>query len=94
MYQLLHAANNNVAYVGPPVDSSFRVPLHDEEKLLNFATLAQIIKPAVADAAGQAEYAADRITREAVMPLAEAVAGQVRLGLTVSARRPVIVMCQ
>ena len=51
--------------------------------------MAQIIKPAVADAAGQAEYAADRITREAVMPLAEAVAGQVRLGLTVSARRSV-----
>jgi hypothetical protein len=41
--------------------------------------MAQIIKPAVADAAGQAEYAADRITREAVMPLAEAVAGQVHL---------------
>ena len=57
-------------------------------------TIVQIIKPAVADAAGQAEYAADRITREAVMPLAEAVAGQVRMGLTVSARRSVIFLCQ
>lgn len=37
----------------------------------------QIIKPAVADAAGQAEYAADRITGEAIMPLAQAVADQV-----------------
>ena len=51
------------------------------EHLVTLWCRSQIIKPAVADAAAQAEYAADRITREAVMPLAEAVAGQVLIGL-------------
>lgn len=36
-----------------------------------------MLQPAVHDAAGQAEYAANRITAEAVQPLAAAVAQQV-----------------
>jgi len=38
----------------------------------------QVLQPAVADAAGQAAYAADRITSEAIMPVAQAVADQVQ----------------
>lgn len=37
----------------------------------------QVLQPAVADAAGQATYAADRITGEAIQPVAKAIAEQV-----------------
>lgn len=53
---------------------------------LCFRLPVQIIKPAVADAAGQATYAADRITGEAIMPLAQAVADQVLDGTLLTAR--------